>query len=81
MRDTIEQALRRSLDNDLISYTEDRQVSLELAMLVQIVRLMRGRSLPVVETPIEGWTPDGNKWYPSQPGTTVTVQTKNSEQK
>jgi len=59
----------KSLDNDLADLLRHGRAGIEDLMQLQMLRLMRGRPHEVVETPMQGWTPDGKTWYPSEPGT------------
>jgi len=61
--------IQRSLDNDLIEAQRLYDFRSDVLLLLQIVRLLRGKPMSVVETPVKGWSPDGNIWYPSEPGT------------
>jgi len=61
--------IQRSLDNDLIEAQRLYDFRSDVLLLLQIVRLLRGKPLPVVEMPVKGWSPDGKTWYPSEPGT------------
>lgn len=61
-----------SLDNDLGKLVSDAKISVDRAMNLQMLRLMRGRPQQITLNPCsttEGWSPDGVKWYPSEPGT------------
>jgi hypothetical protein len=55
-------------DNDLKHLVEVNKVTVEAAIQLQILRILRGKQLQVVETPIEGWSADGKTWLPHQPG-------------
>lgn len=74
MRDFKELALP-SLDKDLATLVSDNRVGVELAMQLQMLRLMRGRPFKMeLNGPGEstmGWT-DGKTWFPSEPGTFTT---------
>lgn len=61
----------KSLDNDLADMLYNNRVSVDRAMALQILRLLRGRAFFVTKTGtvVEGWTADGMKWEPSEPGT------------
>lgn len=65
-RDTVQ----KSLDKDLADMLYNNRVSAKDAIDLQMLRLARGRAffMTTVGTTVEGWTPDGVKWYPSQPG-------------
>lgn len=62
-----------SLDNDLASWVSDRKIGVQLAMELQVLRLMRGRPFQISLQPPQtaGWT-DGKNMYPSEPGTFTT---------
>jgi hypothetical protein len=70
----------RSLDNDLAELVKERKITTMEAISVQHLRLMRGRHLPVVETPVEGWSADGKTWLPGEPGT-FTPQNDKTDRK
>lgn len=62
-----------SLDNDLKTLVTDNKVGIMDAVSLQMLRLMRGRPVQIQLDPpataSQGWSPDGVKWYPSEPGT------------
>lgn len=64
------ESLKLSLDKDLAEMLYTRHVSAVDAMSLQMLRLARGRGFTIVEgkTSVEGWTADGVKWLPSEPG-------------
>jgi hypothetical protein len=57
-----------SLDKDIGALFEQGRVNTMEAMQLQMLRLMRGRPHQVTETAVEGWSADGVKWEPKQPG-------------
>lgn len=63
----------KSLDKDLADMVYRGMSSASDAMALQMLRLMRGRPHQVVETTVQGWSPDGKTWYPSEPGTVTTA--------
>lgn len=62
-------ATYESLDKDLASMLAQSKANAVEVILLQQLRIMRGRPLPVVEMTIEGWSADGKTWLPSEPGT------------
>jgi hypothetical protein len=41
--------------------------------------VMMGFTEESIDTTIEGWSPDGKTWYPSEPGTFTPQELKNEE--
>lgn len=64
-------SVKLSLDKDLAEMLYNRKVSAVDAMALQQLRLARGRAFVITSngTAVQGWTPDGVKWFPSEPGT------------
>ena len=63
----------KSLDHDLAELMLNGFVPAADAMLLQMLRLERGRGVvvaPTVQTSVEGWSADGVKWIPAEPGAT-----------
>lgn len=62
--------IRLSLDKDLAEKL-DGDTNPELLVLVQMLRIMRGRPFKIeLNGPgdaTQGWTPDGKVWYPKEP--------------
>lgn len=65
------EAVKKSLDKDLADMLYNRRVSAVDAMALQQLRIARGRAffMQNTATGVQGWTPDGVKFYPSEPGT------------
>jgi hypothetical protein len=63
-----------SLDKDIGALFEQGRINTGEAMQLQMLRLARGKAFVItsVGTTVEGWTPDGVKWFPSEPGTYTT---------
>lgn len=59
-----------SLDKDIGELFEQARINTSEAMQLQQLRIARGRAFFMTTTPtgVEGWTPDGVKWYPTEPG-------------
>ncbi len=57
-----------SLDKDIGDLFEQGRINTMEAMTLQQLRLARGRVHVVTETAVEGWSADGVKWEPKQPG-------------
>lgn len=74
MTSLFRETVQRSLDNDLKGFVG--VVPTEELILTQMLRIMRGRPFHIeLNGPgdsSKGWTPDGQTWYPSQPGTFTT---------
>lgn len=64
------ETVKKSLDKDLADMLYNRKVSPRDAMDLQMLRIARGRAffMNTTATGVEGWTPDGVKWYPTEPG-------------
>lgn len=59
-----------SLDKDIGTLFEQGRINTMEAIALQELRIARGRAffMTTTATGVEGWTPDGVKWYPKQPG-------------
>lgn len=59
-----------SLDKDIAELFTQGRINTNEAMQLQELRIARGRAffMTTTATGVEGWTPDGVKWYPTQPG-------------
>ena len=66
--------VQKSLDNDLADMLYNNRVSVQAAMDLQMLRLMRGRHFQVNETSVQGWSADGVKWEPREPGNSTTSE-------
>jgi len=66
--------VKLSLDKDLCDLLDSKRVHVSEVMALQMLRLQRGKAFVITSagTSVEGWTPDGVKWYPSEPGTFTT---------
>ncbi len=67
-----------SLDNDIGALFEQGRINTQEAMTLQMLRIMRGRPFHVELngpgcTSNGGWSPDGQNWYPSEPGTSTSA--------
>ena len=60
--------VNQSLDHDIGDLFMQGRINTMEAMQLQMLRLMRGRAHQVNETVVEGWSADGVKWEPKQPG-------------
>ena len=62
--------VQKSLDKDIGDLFEQGRINTMEAMQLQELRIARGRAffMTTTATGVEGWTPDGVKWYPRQPG-------------
>lgn len=65
-----------SLDNDIRDIYLAGRINTQEAMQLQKLRIARGRAffMTTTATGVEGWTPDGVKWYPTQPGNGTGVE-------
>lgn len=61
-----------SLDNDLQALVTDRKAVFTDCVQLQLLRILRGKPFNVdlngPKTTLEGWSADGIKWIPNQPG-------------
>lgn len=61
-----------SLDNDLGTLVKDRKANFNDCVQLQLLRILRGKPFNVElngpKTTLEGWSADGIKWIPNQPG-------------
>jgi hypothetical protein len=68
--------VKLSLDNDLKDMVESKRAAIDHVILLQMLRIMRGRpfkiELNAPNTSAQGWSPDGVRFYPSEPGTFTT---------
>jgi hypothetical protein len=62
--------VQKSLDKDLSDLLYNGRVSARDAMDLQMLRIARGRAffMNTTSTGVEGWSADGVKWYPQEPG-------------
>lgn len=62
-----------SLDHDLKDVLTNKQASVSEVILLQVLRIMRGRPFHIDLQPPQtsGWS-DGKNWFPSEPGTFTT---------
>ena len=66
-----------SLDGDISALLKDSRINTSEAMQLQMLRIMRGRPFKIElnaepQTSVQGWSPDGVTWYPSEPGSFTT---------
>lgn len=68
--DEFTKLVRSSLDNDLSALVGDAKISVDRAIALQMLRLLRGRAIPITSNVSSGgWSADGVTWVPSEPGT------------
>ncbi len=62
--------VQKSLDKDIGDLFEQGRINTTEAMQLQELRIARGRAffMTTTATGVEGWSADGVKWYPKQPG-------------
>ena len=66
--------VKLSLDKDLCDMLYSKRATVEQVMALQMLRLERGRVFQVAPTTVEGWSPNGIKWYPQEPGNNTIAE-------